>query len=180
MAEVLLRLPDELGHLGAERLLLLQEDDPEVLLVAVDRGVEVGLDLGQIVTGADASSDGSLLAGEVEEMLRWVSPIKNMTRTATVDVELHGTTIAAGDKVLLLYEAANRDERAFTDPDRFDIHRPTGQSLAFGHGIHFCLGAALARLEGRVVLEEVLERFPDWEVDMAGARMAPSRTDNSR
>src|SRR3546814_12205870 len=75
--------------------------------------------------------------------------------------------------MLLLAHSANHDERRYDDPDRFDIHREAGQHLTFGHGIHFCLGAALARLEGRIVVEEVLKRFPEWEVDLAGARMAP-------
>ena len=68
--------------------------------------------------------------------------------------------------MLLLIGAANRDERRYEDPDRFDIHRELGQHLTFGYGLHFCLGAALARLEGRVALDEVLNRFPDWEVDL--------------
>src|SRR3546814_15805290 len=75
--------------------------------------------------------------------------------------------------MLLLAHSANHDERRYDDPDRFDIHREAGQHLTFGHSIHFCLGAALARLEGRIVVEEVLKRFPEWEVDLAGARMAP-------
>ena len=110
-------------------------------------------------------SDRSLLAGAVEEMLRWVSPIKNMTRTATVDVELHATTIAAGDKVLLLYEAANRDERAFTDPDRFDIHRTPNDHVAFGFGAHLCLGSRLARAELTCMVDRLLERLPDLRIE---------------
>jgi cytochrome P450 len=80
------------------------------------------------------------------------------------DAELHGETVPAGSKVLLLTGAADRDERKYPDPDRFDIHRTIDHHVALGYGIHFCLGAALARLEGRVALEETLKRFPEWEV----------------
>jgi cholest-4-en-3-one 26-monooxygenase len=100
----------------------------------------------------------------VEEMLRWVTPIQNMNRTATRDVALHGETIRAGDKVLLLYPAANRDERTFTEPHRFDVAREPNPHVAFGgYGAHFCLGASLARLELRVMFEELLRRVPNLE-----------------
>jgi cytochrome P450 len=75
-----------------------------------------------------------------------------------------------------MVSAGNRDERRFDDPDRFDIHRQIGQSLTFGHGAHYCLGAALARLEGRIALDEVLERWPEWEIDWGGAVRAPTST----
>jgi cytochrome P450 len=78
--------------------------------------------------------------------------------------------------VIVLLGAANRDDRRFPDGDRFDIHRRDGQTLTFGQGIHFCLGAALARLEGRIVLDELLRRFPEWDVDLAGARLSPTST----
>ena len=98
----------------------------------------------------------------IEEMLRWVSPIKNMARTATRDVELHGETIREGDKVLLLYHAANRDERVFDEPERFVADRQPNNHVAFGgYGAHFCLGASLARLELRVMFEELLRALPD-------------------
>jgi cytochrome P450 family 142 subfamily A polypeptide 1 len=101
----------------------------------------------------------------VEEMLRWVSPIQNMNRTATRDVDFHGTKIRAGDKLLLLYPSANRDEAVFAEPDRFDIARDPNEHLAFGgYGPHFCLGASLARLELRVMFEELLARLPDVEL----------------
>jgi cholest-4-en-3-one 26-monooxygenase len=101
----------------------------------------------------------------VEEMLRWVTPIQNMNRTATRDVDFHGAKIREGDKLLLLYPSANRDEAVFTEPDRFDTARDPNEHLAFGgYGPHFCLGASLARLELRVMLEELLARLPDVEL----------------
>jgi cytochrome P450 len=86
-------------------------------------------------------------------------------RYVTTDVEHYGETVPEGSVILLLAGSANRDDRKFPDGDRFDIRRPPGQHLAFGYGVHFCLGAALARLEGRVALDEILRRFPSWEVD---------------
>jgi cholest-4-en-3-one 26-monooxygenase len=100
----------------------------------------------------------------VEEFIRWVSPILNMRRTATVDHELHGQQIRAGEEILLLYGAANRDPRAFADPDVLDVTRSHNRHLAFGSGTHLCLGAHLARLEIRVMFEELLRRMPDWEL----------------
>ena len=105
--------------------------------------------------------DRSLIPTAVEEMLRWVSPIKNMARTATADVELAGQRIPAGEKVLLLYPSANRDAAVFADPFTFDLRRSPNEHVAFGFGPHFCLGASLARLELRIVLEELLDRVPD-------------------
>lgn len=106
-------------------------------------------------------TDRSLMSSAVEEMLRWVTPIKNMARTATRDVEFHGTTIREGQKLLLLYPSANRDEDHFVDPFRFDIRRSPNDHIAFGAGPHFCLGASLARLELRVLFDRLLDRFPD-------------------
>jgi cholest-4-en-3-one 26-monooxygenase len=103
----------------------------------------------------------------VEEMLRWVSPIKNMARTATVDVEIEGTLLPAGSKGVVLYESANFDERHFVAPDRFDIERAPNDHLAFGFGAHFCLGASLARTELRAMFERVLVRLPDAELATA-------------
>ena len=98
----------------------------------------------------------------IEEMLRWVSPIKNMARTATRDVELRGETVREGDKLLLLYHSANRDECVFHEPERFIADREPNQHVAFGgYGAHFCLGASLARLELRVMFEELLRWLPD-------------------
>jgi cytochrome P450 family 142 subfamily A polypeptide 1 len=106
----------------------------------------------------------------VEEMLRWVTPIQNMNRTATRDVEFHGAKIRKGDKLLLLYPSANRDEAVFADPERFDTARDPNEHLAFGgYGPHFCLGASLARLELRVMFEELLASFPDVALASDGA-----------
>jgi cytochrome P450 len=92
-------------------------------------------------------------------------------------VECHGTTVPEGSAMLLLVGAANRDERRYPGGDRFDIHREIGQHLTFGYGAHFCLGAALARLEGRIALEEVLRRFPEWDVDWSREpHLAPTST----
>ena len=118
--------------------------------------------------------DPALVDNAIEELLRFETPGPISGRYVTRDVELHGQIVPAGSAMLLLNQSANRDDRRFDDPDRFDIHRNVGQHLSFGHGIHFCLGASLTRLEGRVVLEEVLKRFPEWEVDTANARMAPA------
>ncbi len=97
----------------------------------------------------------------VEEMLRWVSPIKNMARTMTRDVELHGQTLSKGQKLLLLYPSANRDESMFHDPETFDITRTPNDHIAFGFGAHFCLGNRLARMELSVMFDRLLERLPD-------------------
>jgi len=107
-------------------------------------------------------SDPSLLNGAIEEMLRWTSPVRNMNRTATRDVEFQGQQILAGDRVLLLYLSGNRDETTFEQPDQFDITRTPNPHIAFGaSGHHFCLGAQLARLELRVLFKEIIERLPE-------------------
>jgi len=111
-----------------------------------------------------AERPGLLATTAVEEFIRWVSPLSNMRRTATADHDRHGQRIRAGDEVLLLYGAANRDPRAFPDPDILDVTRPHNRHLAFGAGTHLCLGAHLARLEIRVLFEEMLRRMPDWEL----------------
>jgi cytochrome P450 family 142 subfamily A polypeptide 1 len=97
----------------------------------------------------------------VEELLRWVSPIKNMSRTVTREVELHGRTLHAGQQLILMYPAANRDPRVFEEPDRFDVRRNPNPHLAFGFGPHFCMGASLARLELKVMFSELVRRLPD-------------------
>jgi cytochrome P450 len=113
---------------------------------------------------AELAADPSLIPNAVEELLRYEAPSPVQGRTAARDVEVHGTTIPTGGKVLLLTGSAGRDERHYPDPDRFDIHRRFDRHVSFGYGIHYCLGAALARLEGRVALEETLARHPTWTV----------------
>src|SRR5690606_252014 len=105
----------------------------------------------------------------VEEMLRWVTPIKNMARTATRDVTFGGQEILEGEQLLLLYASANRDESVFDEPERFDMTRDPNEHVAFGFGAHFCLGNSLARLEARVMVETLLERLPDLALADAGA-----------
>ncbi|GAA0247788.1 cytochrome P450 [Cryptosporangium japonicum] len=106
-------------------------------------------------------ADRSLLPGAIEEMLRWVSPIRNMARTVTRDVTFRGKELRAGQKVLLLYPSANRDEAVFEDPFRFDVTRTPNNHLAFGVGSHFCLGSSLARLELESIFTALLDRLPD-------------------
>ena len=113
---------------------------------------------------ADLRADPSLLPGAVEEILRWANPLHYFRRTAVVDTELNGAHIEAGPKVAMLYTSANRDEAVFEDPDRFDIRRAPNPHLSFGAGEHFCLGAQLARLEGRVFFEELLGAFATIEL----------------
>lgn len=110
------------------------------------------------------SADPSGWRGAVEEMNRIESPVQALPRTTCRDVEFHGTTIPAGSRVMLIWGAANHDEREFADPERFDVQRDVGRHLAFGHGVHHCLGANLARLEARVALEAWLDRFPSYEL----------------
>jgi cholest-4-en-3-one 26-monooxygenase len=110
-------------------------------------------------------ADRSLLPTAIEEMLRWVTPVRNMNRTATRDVEVHGQQVSEGDRILLLYPSANRDETVFDDPFRFDVGRTPNDHVAFGaYGRHHCLGAPLARLQLRVLFEELLDRFDDLEL----------------
>jgi cytochrome P450 family 142 subfamily A polypeptide 1 len=116
-----------------------------------------------------------LLPTAVEESLRWVSPIKNMARTATRDTELGGKQIKEGQKLLLLYPSANRDEEQFPDSMTFDPARTPNDHVAFGFGPHFCLGASLARLELTVAFDRLLDRLPDLHlVDDAEPSFRPA------
>ena len=117
-----------------------------------------------------------LVPNAIEEVLRFESPSPVQARFVTRDVVHHERVVPEGSALLLLNGAANRDHRKFADGERFDIHRKIDHHLAFGYGIHFCLGAALARLEGRVALDEVLKRFPSWEVDWDNAVQARTST----
>lgn len=123
----------------------------------------------------ELAQDPSLIPGAVEEVLRFEPPVHNIARYVANDVEYQGQVVPAGSALLLMAGSANRDERKFDDPDRFDIHR-NANHLSFGRGTHFCLGASLARLEGRVALEEILKRWPDWTIDLGNAVRAPTAT----
>jgi cytochrome P450 family 142 subfamily A polypeptide 1 len=120
--------------------------------------------------------DPALLPVAVEEFIRWVTPILNMRRTATRDAAVAGTTVTAGDEVLLMYPSANRDESVFDEPHRFDVGRDPNPHVAFGFGTHFCLGAALARLEIRVMFEELLPRLRSLRL---AAGTTPERIPNA-
>ncbi|ORB91414.1 cytochrome P450 [Mycobacterium persicum] len=116
-------------------------------------------------------ADPHLIGSAVEETLRYEPPSPVQARYVARDVELYGHTVTEGSHMLLLNGSANRDEKRFSEPDRYDIHRK-GSHLSFGQGLHFCLGSALARLEARVAFEEVLKRWTDWEVDYDNASRA--------
>jgi cytochrome P450 len=120
--------------------------------------------------------DRSLIPAVIDETLRFEPTGHATARYVMHDVEYHGTTIPAGSAILMILAAANRDHRRYADPDRFDIHREGTQHLTFGYGLHYCLGANLARLEGRVALDELLSRFPEWDVDYGGMKLAPTST----
>ena len=124
----------------------------------------------------EIAADRSLVPQAIEEILRYEAPSPVQARYIAKDVEHYGQPIAEGNVMVLLNGSGNRDERRFRDGDSFDIHRQIGHHLSFGYGLHFCLGAALARLEGRVALDEVLQRWPDWEVDYDNAVQARTST----
>jgi cytochrome P450 len=120
--------------------------------------------------------DRSLIPNAIEELLRFESPAPHTGRCVATDVEIQGQIVPADSAILLMLGAANRDPRKFDDPERFDIRRQITQHLTFGYGIHFCLGAALGRLEGVVALDEILTRFPEWDVDLDNAHLSPTST----
>jgi cytochrome P450 len=120
--------------------------------------------------------DRSLVPHAIEELLRYEAPSPVQARSVARDIAVHGRTVPEGSVMVLLNGSANRDERHFPDGERFDIHRRIDHHLSFGYGLHFCLGAALARLEGRVALDEVIKRFPEWEVDWDNAVQARTST----
>lgn len=124
----------------------------------------------------DLAEHRELVPAAIEELLRFEPPSPVQARYVNTDVELCGQHVPAGSVLLALNGSANRDERKYPDPDRFDIRRKIDQHLAFGYGVHLCLGAALARMEGRVVLDELVARFPRWEVDWDNAKQARTST----
>jgi cytochrome P450 len=121
-------------------------------------------------------ADPVKIPNAVEELLRFEAPSPVQARYVTRDCEWYGTRVPAGSKMVLLTGSAGRDERRYADPDRFDVDRSFERHVTFGYGIHFCLGASLARLEGRIALEETLRRFPEWEVDLDRAEMVHTST----
>jgi cytochrome P450 family 142 subfamily A polypeptide 1 len=152
-------------------------DDGRVLeecILVVDGGAETTRTvIGSIMRELAGRPDAQRLLREqpdllgstaVEEFIRWVSPVLNMRRTATRDHELHGQQLRAGDELLLMYPSANRDERAFERPDELDVTRAHNHHVAFGFGTHVCLGAPLARMELRIMFENLLARLPEWRL----------------
>ena len=167
----------------------ITEDDGEVRRLTMDQAVNFAILIGSAGTEtvarllgwagltldnnpdqrAELASDFSLIPNAVEELLRYEAPSPVQSRWCTADVELHGSKIPASSKVVMITGSAGRDDRAFPDADRFDIHRKIDHHVSFGYGIHFCLGAALARTEARIALEETLKRYPEWSVDLEAA-----------
>jgi cytochrome P450 len=126
---------------------------------------------------AQLVANPALIPNAIEEILRFESPAPHVGRcVAREDLVVRETLIPAGSVMLFLIGSANRDDRRFPDGDSFDIHRQVGRHLTFGNGIHLCMGAALARMEGRIALEEVLARFPKWDIDLENARLSPTST----
>jgi cytochrome P450 len=142
-----------------------------MVIVAADRSTSGGIGFAIELLARDRAlqdrlrADPALIPAAVEEILRLGSPSQVLARTATRDVEIGGRRIARGEAVAMLFSAGNRDPRVFAEPDRFDLDRPFRRHLAFGHGIHKCAGADLARLQLRVALEELLARTGHWELD---------------
>ena len=120
--------------------------------------------------------DRTLIPNVIDETLRFEPTDRATARCVTEDIEYYGTTVPAGSAVLVILAAANRDPRRYTEPDVYDIRRTDIQHLTFGYGLHFCLGSHLARLEGRVALDELLNRWPEWGVGCSGTKLAPTST----
>ncbi len=168
------KLDDE--SLVQESLLILIGGD-ETTRHVITGGMLALLDHpGQREMFAKNIKNDSYIVRAVEEILRWVTPIKNMSRTVTKDTEIRGQSLKAGDQVILLYPSANRDEEIFQDPFTFNIEREPNPHLSFGFGTHFCLGASLARLELKIMFERVFERLGDLE--LASDDALPYRASN--
>jgi cytochrome P450 len=125
---------------------------------------------------AEIVANPSLVPNAVEETVRFQPPGPHVARYVARDVEIRGTTVPEGSIMLFLLGSGNRDDRVYPDGDSYDIHRPLSQHLGFGYSVHYCMGAALARLEGQVALEEIIKRFPTWEVDWDGAKLGTTST----
>ena len=154
------------GHLSAEEV-----DGMSRLLLLAGIHTTASLIANTLVTLEERPDDRAQLAGDpgsipraVEELLRYLSPVQAGARVTTCDAELHGTTVPEGDRVLLLWASANRDERRFADPDTLDLRRPPARNLAFGEGIHFCLGSPLARIEARIAFERLFARIGSYHL----------------
>ena len=124
----------------------------------------------------EIEQDRSLLNRTVDETLRFEPTGPHVARWMAEDFECYGTTVPAGSAMLLLFGAANRDPRRYTNPDTFDIRRDNISHITFGKGVHYCLGASLARLEGRVALDEIFNRWPEWDIDYDTAQLASTST----
>jgi cytochrome P450 len=125
----------------------------------------------------DLAENPALVPAAIEELLRFEPPAPHVARYVTRDVSYYGQTVPEGSAMMMLIGAANRDHRQFPpDGDVFDVHREPRQHLSFSVGTHYCLGSALARLEGRIALEEILKRFPEWQVDLGRAALSPTST----
>jgi cytochrome P450 family 142 subfamily A polypeptide 1 len=166
------RLDDE-SLMEEGRLLLIGGDETTRHVITGGMHALIGHPEQRHVLGADFAAS---IDTAVEEMLRWVTPIKNMNRVTTAEVTMHDQTIPTGAHVLLMFEAANRDTAAFDEPDRFDVTRDPNDHLAFGFGAHFCLGNALARIELRIMFERLFARLPD--IELASADPLPRRPSN--
>jgi cytochrome P450 len=125
---------------------------------------------------ADLVADPSLIPNAVEETLRYEPPGPHVARYVAKDVNLYGRTVPEGSVMLFLLGSGNHDDRRFEDGDSYNIHRKVTQHLGFGYAVHYCMGAALARLEGRVALQEILKRFPEWDVEWEGAKLGQTST----
>ena len=125
---------------------------------------------------AELVADFELIPNAIEETLRFEPTGHAIARYVTTDVELHGSVVPAGSVMMVLVASANRDEDRWSEPDVFDIHRDVGNLRTFGRGVHFCLGASLARLETRVALEEFLKRYPHWDIDWQALQLSSTST----
>lgn len=161
---------DDEELLGFVRLLLVAGNETTINLIG-NALLELGRHPGE---RARVVADAGLVPNAVEEVLRYCSPVPQLCRVTTAAVERHGVTIPEGSQVVMVFAAANRDPREFDDPDRFDVGRRIDRHLAFGHGIHHCLGAALARLQARASIAAVLRRFPDYALTSDAVEWLPS------